>query len=50
MVPLQRRIVAAPLADAEAIEAMRGRWFSGNLGRALLSVGSFALMAVASIV
>jgi hypothetical protein len=49
MVPLQRRIIATH-GQADHIEAMRGRWFSGNLGRSLLSVVSFALLAVAATV
>ena len=48
LVPLQRRIVALPLAQGADIDAMRLRWFSGNLGRALLSVASFVLTAVAT--
>jgi hypothetical protein len=35
---------------APEIEAMRLRWFSGNLGRSLLSVASFALTVVATTV
>jgi hypothetical protein len=50
LVPLQRRIIATPSAQAEDIEAMRLRWFSGNLGRSLLSVASFVLLVVATIV
>lgn len=50
LVPLQRRIVSTPLASNEDIDAMRLRWFSGNLGRSLLSVASFALMVGATIV
>jgi hypothetical protein len=50
LVPLQRRIVATPSAQAQEIEAMRLRWFSGNLGRSLLSVASFALLVVATTV
>ena len=55
LVPLQRQIIATAQgrevdADAEEIQAMRLRWFSGNLGRSCLSVGSFALMVVASVV
>jgi anthrone oxygenase-like protein len=50
LVPLQRRIIATPLAQATDVEAMRRRWFSGNLGRSVLSVASFALMVVATIV
>jgi hypothetical protein len=33
-----------------ASEAMRLRWFSGNLGRSVLSVVSFALIVVAAVV
>jgi hypothetical protein len=43
LVPLQRRIIATPLAQGADLEAMRLRWFSGNLVRSLLSVASFAL-------
>jgi hypothetical protein len=50
LVPLQRRIIATPSAQAQEIEAMRLRWFSGNLGRSLLSVASFALLVVATTV
>jgi hypothetical protein len=50
LVPLQRRIIATPSDQAEEIEAMRLRWFSGNLGRSVLSAGSFALLVVATIV
>ena len=48
LVPLQRRIIATPAARSAEIEAMQRRWFTGNLGRSLLSVASFALIAVAS--
>ena len=57
LVPLQRRIIATTLRDAanaqadpENIDAMRLRWFSGNLGRSFLSVGSFVLMVLATVV
>jgi anthrone oxygenase-like protein len=50
LVPLQRRIIATPSAQAQEIEAMRRRWFSGNLGRSLLSVASFALLVIATTV
>ncbi len=50
LVPLQRRIVATPVSDSENIEAMKARWFSGNLGRTVLAVASFALLAVAAVV
>ena len=49
LVPLQRRIIATPVGDADGIEAMRHRWFSGNLGRSLLSVVSFGLVVVAAV-
>ncbi len=48
LVPLQRRIVATPPAEAGAIEKMRARWFRGNLGRSMLAVASFVAVAVAS--
>lgn len=46
LVPLQRRIVATP--PAEAINEMRARWFRGHLGRSMLSAASFAAVAVAA--
>jgi hypothetical protein len=49
LVPLQRRIVTTPPSQAENIEAMRLRWFTGNLGRSLTAVVSFALMVGATI-
>ena len=48
LVPLQRRIVATPPAEAKAIGEMRVRWFSGHLGRSMLAVASFVGVAVAS--
>jgi hypothetical protein len=50
LVPLQRRIIATAPAQADDIEAMQHRWFSGNLGRSVLSVASFALLVVATVV
>ena len=50
LVPLQRRIVSTPQDEQEHIEAMRRRWFKGNLGRSLLAVVSFALVVVAAVV
>jgi hypothetical protein len=48
MLPLQRRIIAAPRGDGDEVEVMRLRWFSGNLGRSLVSVASFVLLVVAA--
>ena len=48
LVPLQRRIVATPPAEADAIYEMRVRWFRGNLGRSMLGAASFIAVAVAS--
>lgn len=50
LVPLQRRIIATPVENADAIESMRLRWFRGNLGRSLLATAAFALVAVAAAV
>jgi hypothetical protein len=50
LVPLQRRIVATPSSEMESINAMRLRWFSGNLGRSALSIASFVLMVVATVI
>ena len=50
LVPLQRRLIATPVAEAAEIEAMRARWFGGNLGRSVLSVASFTLLVVAAII
>jgi hypothetical protein len=48
LVPLQRRIVATPPAEAKVIDEMRARWFRGNLGRSMLAVASFVAVAVAA--
>jgi hypothetical protein len=48
LVPLQRRIVATPPAEAGRIDKMRARWFGGNLGRSMLASASFVAVAVAS--
>ncbi len=47
LVPLQRRIIAT--RGHADIEAMRLRWFSGSLGRSVLSVVSFAVLVVATV-
>lgn len=49
LVPLQRRIIA----DSEQphdLEAMRGRWCLGHLGRTVVGVTSFVLVALAAAV
>jgi hypothetical protein len=48
LVPLQRTIIATPTTETIAIEAMRQRWFAGNLGRSILSVLAFAAIALAA--
>ena len=48
LVPLQRRSVATPPAQAKAIDEMRARWFRGHLGRSMLSAASFVAVAVAA--
>ena len=48
LVPLQRRIVATPPAEAKAIDEMRARWFRGHLGRSMLAVAAFVAVAVAA--
>ncbi len=48
LVPLQRRIVATPPAEAKAIYEMRARWFRGHLGRSMFATASFVAVAVAA--
>ena len=48
LVPLQRRIVTTPPAEAKAIDEMRARWFRGHLGRSMLAAASFVVVAVAA--
>jgi hypothetical protein len=48
LVPLQRRIIAASQVKAGTDEAMRSRWFLGHLGRSVLGVACFTLVAVAA--
>ncbi len=48
LVPLQRRIIATPPAEAGAIDEMRARWFRGHLGRSMLAAASFVAVAVAA--
>jgi hypothetical protein len=48
LVPLQRRIVATPPAEAKTIDELCTRWFRGNFGRSMLAVASFVAIAVAA--
>jgi hypothetical protein len=50
LVPLQRRIIASSGEDASALEAMRRRWLLGHLGRSVLAVASFLVVAIAATV
>lgn len=47
LVPLQRRIIAQASARPAAVEEMRSQWFRGHLGRSVLSMSSFASLALA---
>jgi hypothetical protein len=49
LVPLQRRIIASSQHQPD-LEKMRSRWFRGHLGRSLVAVTSFLLVATAAIV
>ncbi len=49
MGPLQRRIIATR-GETDDVEAMRLRWFSGNLGRSVVGVASFGLLVLATVV
>ena len=50
LVPLQRRIVASPASESEAVDEMRRRWFGRNLGRSVLAAASFIATAFAATV
>jgi hypothetical protein len=49
LVPLQRRIIATPTTDADGIDAMRVRWFSGNLGRSALATAAYLVAVIAAL-
>jgi Domain of unknown function (DUF1772) len=49
LVPLQRRIIADS-KHRNDLEALRGRWFLGHLGRTVVGVMSFLLVALAAAV
>ena len=48
LVPLQRRIIRSQ-DEPHELEAMRGRWFQGHLGRSVLSVASFVAAAASAV-
>jgi anthrone oxygenase-like protein len=48
LVPLQRRIVATPPAEAKVIDEMRTRWVRGHLGRSMLAATLFVAVSVAA--
>lgn len=50
LVPLQRRIIASSQQQPVAVETMRRRWFGGHLGRSVVAVASFILVAAAAAV
>ncbi|HVH52864.1 MAG TPA: anthrone oxygenase family protein [Actinomycetota bacterium] len=50
LVPLQRRMISSSSLEAGALERMRHRWFRGHLGRTLVGVASFLLVASATAV
>lgn len=48
LVPLQRRMISSSSLDAGALEPMRHRWLRGHLGRSVVGVASFLLVASAA--
>lgn len=50
LVPLQRRMISSSSLDAGALERMRHGWFRGHLGRTVVGVASFLLVASAAAV
>jgi hypothetical protein len=51
LVPLQRRMISSSSSlEAGALERMRHRWFTGHLGRTVVGVTSFLLVASAAAV
>jgi hypothetical protein len=46
LVPLQRRM-SSPSLEASALERMRHLWFGGHIGRTLVGMASFVLVASA---
>src|SRR5512132_4106360 len=50
LVPLQRRMVSSSSLEAGALERMRHLWFRGHVGRILVGMASFLLVASAAAV
>lgn len=48
LVPLQRRMISSSSLEPDALERMRHRWFTGHLGRTVVGVTSFVLVASAA--
>ena len=50
LVPLQRRMISSSSLEAGALERMRHLWFRGHVGRPLVGMASFLLVASAAAV
>jgi Domain of unknown function (DUF1772) len=48
LVPLQRRMISSSSLEAGALDQMRRRWLGGHLGRTVVAVASFLLVALAA--
>src|SRR5512132_3812360 len=50
LVPLQRRMISSSSPESGALERMRQQWFTGHVGRILVGMASFLLVASAAAV
>jgi hypothetical protein len=50
LVALQRRMISSSSPESGALERMRQRWFTGHVGRTVVGVASFVLVASAAAV
>lgn len=50
LVPLQRRMISSSSPESGPLERMRQRWFTGHVGRTVVGVASFVLVASAAAV
>jgi hypothetical protein len=50
LVPLQRRMISSSSPESGALERMRQRWFTCHVGRTVVGVASFVLVASAAAV